>query len=113
MKTFSTPEYITPIINVISALYDAITDPVVCSALHCDLLLQSHHSRNALAVRRDQPFYFGSSCGLVKELYNDIKDYSETASTYDGELDSWRYAEEQRVQHAIRDALLAKYVKGA
>lgn len=105
MKDFTTPEYITPIINEISALFTPITDRVITTALHCDLLLQNNHSRNAYAITAGEPFYYRGTKALLQEL----KSYAETAATEAGELDAWMYREESRIHEAIRDTLLATY----
>lgn len=104
MKSFTTAEYIDPIITYFMALYTPIKDKKVLEALHCNVLLQSNHSNNAYAIRRDNPFYCSNH--ITRELYKELSDYAESASTYDGELDGWRYAEQDRIQHTIRDRLI-------
>ena len=110
MKDFTTPEYIDPVIAYFSALYTPVTDKRVMNALHCDLLMQSNHSRNAYVLRAGEPFY--TSVHPVREIYNEIHEYAEYASTEDGELDEWSWNEQTRVNAAIRDRLIAKYAGG-
>jgi hypothetical protein len=105
MKDFTTAEYIDPVIAVFKALYHPITDKSVCDALNCDLVMQSNHSRNAFCVRAGEPFY----TSVANDVYKQIKDYAEYASTEDGELDGWGWNEQQRVQHKIRDRLIEIY----
>ena len=105
MKDFTTSEYIDPIIAAYKALYDPITDKRVLNALHCDLLLQSHHSRDAQAVRAGEAFY----SHFFKDVNSEIDEYAEYASTYKDELSEWKWNEKQRVHHAIRDRLLEMY----
>lgn len=107
MKDFTTKEYITPIIDEINALYKPITEKAILEALHCDLLLQSKHTKNAYAVRAKQPFYY--SFGLADKLFKTVEKYASTAETENGELDTWLYSEKKRINEAIRDALLLKY----
>lgn len=110
MKDFTTPEYITPIIEEIKARFYPVTDNCVKAALNCDLLMQNRRSRDAFCVRAKQPFYyFSSSNGAMQRVYEKIKEYTEYAETEPGELHKWQYNEEKRVQHAIRDALLTLY----
>ena len=103
MKDFTKYEYIEPIINIYRALYTPIKDKSVLNALHCDVLLQSNHSRNAIAVRHDDCFY--GSTG-TKDLFAEVAEYAESASTYDGELSDWEWQEKDRIQLAIRDRLI-------
>ena len=107
MKDFTTPEYITPIIAEISALYTPVINPAVNKALNCNMLLQHNHSRNALVIRENETFYY--SRGAARELLQEVKSYAETAETYPGELDRWTWDEETRIMSAVRDAIINKY----
>ena len=106
MKDFTKQEYIEPIISIYRALYTPIKDKSVLNALHCDVLLQSHYSKNAIAVRHDDCFY--GSTG-IKDLYAEVTEYAKSASTYDGELSDWEWQEKDRIQLAIRDRLIEAF----
>lgn len=112
MKDFTTPDYINPVMGELRAFYTPVTDNAVLRALNCNLIMQSNHTRNALVVRAGQPFYYYSTSPAMKQIYKDIEDYANYASTEDGELDEWQWSEKQRVQAAIRDRLIAKYAGG-
>ena len=106
MKDFTSQAFINPIIDEIKIEYTANKNKRTLHALNCDVLLEGK-KRNCHAVRANQPFHIFTA--KVKELYKQVADYSEYASTYSGELDVWRYNEQERIQHAIRDRLIEIY----
>ena len=110
MKDYTTPEFINPILNEIKALYTPIIDKTVNAALNCDLLMQSNHTRNAYIIRAGAPFYYYSTSPATKALYKELDEYTKAAETEPGELDTWKYAEEKRIQNAIRDAIIKEYI---
>lgn len=110
MKDFTTPEYINPILAEIRALYTPIIDKAVNAALNCDMLLQSNHTRNAYTIRAGESFYYYSTSAATKALYKELSEYAKAAETEPGELDTWTYYEEKRIQNAIRDAIIKEYI---
>lgn len=107
MKDFTTNEYIDPVITYFKALYTPIKDAKVLECLNCTVLLKYNHANNYKAIRKGEAFY--TLCQPVKDLYQEVRDYAEYASTEPEELDEWRYREEQRIQHTIRDRLIEIY----
>lgn len=110
MKDFTTAEYVDPVLDWFREKYNPVTDNVtlVSDTLHCELLLKGKHSNDYKAVRKNDVFFV--YCPPVKKVYEEIKEFAEMASTYDGELDDWKWEEQQRFQNAIRDRLLEIYL---
>ena len=109
MKDFTTPEYIQPIIDEIETHYTARAD--FNKFLNCKVIFTKKGTNTAFCVRENAPFYYsmdGRSAAL-KKLHAIILDYSNYAATEPGELDAWYYREQERIQDAIRDALILKY----
>jgi len=107
MKQFTTNEYIDPIIAEVKAFYTPIKDPVVLKALNCNVLLQKNRTRDCKAIRSNDYFFIYTPS--VKELYAEVKDFAEYASTEPGELDKWEMQEMDRIQKTIRDRLIEIY----
>jgi len=110
MKDFTTSEFLNPILTEIKAFYTPIIDKTVNAALNCDMLLQSNHTRNAYIIRTGESFYYYSTSPATKTLYKELDEYTKAAETEPGELDAWKYAEEKRIQNAIRDAIIKEYI---
>ena len=104
MKDFTTTDYIEPIIGYFKAFYTPVRDKKTLEALNCTVLLKRARVNEYKAIRANEAFYAYNS--PVKELYAEVEDYAEYASTEPGELDQWRYNEEKRIQTAIRDRLI-------
>lgn len=107
MKDFTTADYINPIIGYFKAFYTPVKDKKILEALNCTVLLKKNRVNEYKAIRAKQPLYTYNPA--VKELYAEIADYAEYASTEPGELDEWMYNEEERVQETIRDRLIEIY----
>ena len=107
MKSFTTPEYIEPIITHFKAFYTPIKDKAILTALNCDVLLKNNHSGDYKAIRNRDCFYV--YCTPVKDVYNAIQDFANYASTYEGELDQWMYDEQERLQNTIKNRLIELY----
>lgn len=107
MKDFTTADYINPIIGYFKAFYTPVKDRRTLEALNCTVLLKKNRVNEYKAIRANEPLYTFNN--PVKELYAEVADYAEYASTEPGELDEWRYNEEERIQAAIRDRLIEIY----
>ncbi len=108
MKDFTTAEYVNPVLEWYRAMYHPITDKTVLDALHCDLLLQRNHGRNARAVRKDGAFF--TCCVSALEVYKEIAKYAKAVSIYEDELSDWAWNEKMRFNYAVRDGLLKEYL---
>ena len=114
MKDFTTPEYITPVINEIEKNYYPIINNAINNSLNCVCILQNKTGRAAYAIRPGKTFYYshnGKSAAL-KALYTAIDAWTEAAETEPEELFLWNIREKDRIQDAIRDALIKKYANG-
>lgn len=107
MKDFTTPDHINPIIGYFKAFYTPVKDKRTLEALNCTVLLKRAKLNEYKAIRANDAFYAYNIA--VKELYSEVEDYADYASTEPGELDQWRYNEESRIQTAIRDRLIEVY----
>ena len=107
MKDFTTKEYIDPIIAQVKAFYTPIKDPVILKALNCTVLLKNNHTRDYKAVRKQDYFFLYNPA--IKDLYAEVKDYANYASTEPGELDTWEIQEKDRIQETIRDRIIEIY----
>ena len=106
MKNFTTPEYITPIIEEIKTIYKPAGGPEALRALNCLALLQQRRGRAYMAIRTPEAgafFYYGKA---ARKVYAELESWTAAAETEPGELDRWRWAEENRIQEAIREALI-------
>ena len=113
MKTFTTPEYITPIIEEIKTTHTASYSPATLAALNCIVLLKKNRSRDALALRTPKKGGFFYWSETVKALYKDLESWTQAAETEPGELDRYMYTEHKRIQEAIRAALIETYSRTA
>lgn len=107
MKDFTTKEYIKPIIDEIKRKYTpAKASKAALDCLHCIAILKRNGTRECIALRPGEPFFIWQHIETVKELYSTLQSWTEAAETEPGELDAWMYREEDRIQAAIRDALI-------
>lgn len=107
MKDFTTTEYITPVIEEIKEKYFLVNpDQTVKKCLNCVGLLHRKTTNEYIALRTGGPFFIWQHITTIKNLYNVLKEWTKAAETYSGELDPWRYREEDAIQHAIRDRLI-------
>ena len=113
MKDFTTPEYITPIIQEIKATYTPEYHQSVLNALRCIVVLNKNGSRDALAIRTPAEGAFYITNRATRKVYAELKAWKEAAETEPGELDRWKYNEEFRIMETVRVALIAEYGKTA
>ena len=108
MIHYTAPAYIEPITAEILNNYSIINDETARRCLDCIAILQHKHSRNALILRAGAAFYYtgNGKSEAIKALYTDLNDYTRAAETEPGDLDKWKYNEQQRIQDAIRDNLI-------
>ena len=113
MKTFTTPDYINPIIEEIKTTYTASYSPATLAALDCIALLKKNKSRDALALRTSDRCFYYSEGPAIRALYKTVAEWTKAAETYPGELDLWEVREHKRIQEAIRAALIETYTRTA
>jgi len=109
MKDFTTPEYITPIIEEIKTEYIPDYSPAALSALDCIVILNKKRSRNSLAIRTPDKGGFYYSSPATRKIYKALAEYAAAAETEPGELDRYTWNEHKRIQEAIRAALIQEY----
>ena len=110
MKSFTTPEYIGPIIDEIGRNYTPITDAAALKSLDCVVLLQKKKSRDCIAVRTpDKGTFIYCSSHQARRILSDLDAWAEAAETYTGELDGWKWNEQKRIMEAIRKAIIESY----
>lgn len=109
MKDFTTPEYITPIIEEIKTEYSPEYSPAALSALDCIVILNKKRSRNSLAIRTPDKGGFYYSSPATRKVYKALAEYAAAAETEPGELDRYTWEEHKRIQEAIRAALIKEY----
>ena len=108
MKSFTTPEYIKPVIEAINANYQLITDPQIklyfdMVANKCSFVIGWNTENRFKGVYRNIPLdYFPE----FKKAYQEIDQFAEAASTYPGELDRWSDNEKLRFNEAVKVALI-------
>lgn len=110
MKKFYTPEYIAPIIDEIKSKFEPETRPEVLKALNAKLLLKNKKSNDYRVIRETCFFYYGEA---TRKLYKELDTWTEAAETEPGELDTWKYKEQDRIQEATRKAILNEFLKSA
>lgn len=113
MKSFTTPEYINPILEEIRRSYTPQYNKKSLAALDCVVLLQKRKGRDCIALRTPNKGAFYYYSDTVKSLFSEVRSYAEAAETYAGELDTWRFQEQQRIMEAVRAALLEEYTRTA
>ncbi len=107
MKDFTTPEYITPVIEEIKEKYFLVDpDQTVKKCLNCVGLLHRKATNEYIALRTGGPFFIWQHITTIKKLYKDLETWTKAAEAYTGELDTWRDREEDAIQHAIRNQLI-------
>ena len=107
MKDFTTLEYITPVIEEIKEKYLLLNpDQTVKKCLNCVGLLRKKSTNEYIALRTGGPFFIWEHITTIKKLYKDLQTWVMAAETYPGELDTWRYREENAIQHAIKNQLI-------
>lgn len=109
MRKFYKPEDIAPIIEEINTLYTAEKHPAALAALDCVAILQKKKSRDCIALRAPHKGGFFYYSETVRQLFKELDDWTEAAETEPGELYLWKLEEMDRIQDAIRMALIAKY----
>lgn len=108
MKSFTTPEYIKPVIEAISTNYILITDPQTkvyfnTNANKCSFVIGWNTENRFKGVYKNIPLdYFPE----FKKAYQEIDQFAEAASTYPGELDRWSDYEKLRFNEAVKIALI-------
>lgn len=107
MKDFTKEKYIKPITDEIKRKYSPVkASKAALDCLHCIAIIKRNGTREYIALRPGEPFFIWEHIETVKELYKALQSWTEAAETEPGELDSWMYREEDRIQAAIRDALI-------
>lgn len=110
MKDFTTPEYITPVINEIFENYKPIRgNSAALKSLNAIGLLKKKKGREYIAIRTPGAggFYYFSG-KAIKALLKELDSWTAAAETEPGELDTWKYREENRIQEAIRAGIIKK-----
>ena len=111
MKSFTTPEYIKPVIEAIKSAYTIITDPQTkiyfdTIANKCSLIIAWTTENKFKGIYKGLPLDYMPE---FKKAYAAIDQYAECASTYPGELDEWSDREKLRFNEAVKQSLIELY----
>lgn len=111
MKSFTTPEYIKPVIEAIKSAYTIITDPQTkiyfdTTTNKCSLVIAWTTENRFQGIYKSMPMDYMPE---FKKAYAAIDQFADMASTYPGELDQWSIYEKLRFNEAVKQSLIELY----